>query len=155
MEYLQHFYWLLTYYGNFHDYFSKQFWWYQDHDCSTFLKFYWTLGSETLKLTAGRRVLQGCNVLLYFLLDFHFILSGVTIIFFIFFLQIPHLFFFLTDLCIILNESKNANYIIFLDYSTGREIVVAEIFQYSKNFPAHKIFGIRLKIGTDIYKRII
>ena len=48
---------------------------------------------------------------------------------------------------ITLNKSKSANYIIFLDYSTGRKIVVPENFdfQYSKNFLCIKFFGPRAK----------
>ena len=57
----------------------------------------------------------------------------------------------------ILEESKSANNIDFLDYSTGMKIIVPENFdfQYSKKFLSISFFGIGLQNGTDFHKYII
>ena len=59
--------------------------------------------------------------------------------------------------CIILKESKSANHIIFLDYLTGMKIIIPENFdfQYLKNVPRIRCFGIDVKIRPDLHKHII
>ena len=56
-----------------------------------------------------------------------------------------------------LKESESVNYIIFLDYWTGRKIVVPENFdfRYSKNFLGIRFFEIGLRIGTNLHENII